>query len=241
MVLFIQTIKGEKMKKFALMAAFSAFLLTGTATYAADEPRSGGVINFVAPYGDSFSSLDIHASPATQDEFYAKAIHRTLYDWDANENTPVLGLATDVTVSDDKLTYTYKLRDDAYFHNGKQLTADDIIWSYTRMMDPKRAFPPARYIAEIQGADEYSQGTADSISGLKKIDDHTLEITLKQPINPSFLFMRNNTAIYPDGEGDSEEFQRNPIGLGPYKFAEYVPGSRLTVEKWDKYYEDGKP
>ncbi|MFC0246120.1 ABC transporter substrate-binding protein [Falsochrobactrum ovis] len=229
------------MKKFALMAAFSAFLLTGTATYAADEPRSGGVINFVAPYGDSFSSLDIHASPATQDEFYAKAIHRTLYDWDANENTPVLGLATDVSVSDDKLTYTYKLRDDAHFHNGKQLTADDIIWSYTRMMDPKRAFPPARYIAEIQGADEYSQGAADSISGLKKIDDHTLEITLKQPINPSFLFMRNNTAIYPDGEGDSEEFQRNPIGLGPYKFAEYVPGSRLTVEKWDKYYEDGKP
>lgn len=229
------------MKKIALMAALSAVLMAGTAAYAAEEPRSGGVVNFVAPYGDSFSSLDIHASPATQDEFHAKAIHRTLYDWDADENTPVLGLATEVSVSDDKLTYTYKLREDAYFHNDKQLTADDIIWSYTRMMDPKKAFPPARYIAEIKGADEYSQGKATEISGLRKIDDHTLEITLKQPVDPSFLFMRNNTAIYPDGEGDSEEFLRHPIGLGPYKFAEYIPGSRLTVEKWDKYYGDGQP
>jgi len=229
------------MRKFTLLAALSAVLLAGTAAYAADEPRSGGVINFVAPYGDSFSTLDIQASPATQDEFYAKAIHRTLYDWDADLNKPVLGLATDVTVSDDRLVYTYKLRQDAFFHNGKPLTADDIIWSYTRIMDPKKAFPPARYIAEIKGAEEYTQGKAKEISGLKKIDDHTLEITLKQPIDPGFQFMRNNTAIYPAGEGDSEEFQRHPIGLGPYKFAEYVPGSRLTVEKWDKYYEKGKP
>lgn len=229
------------MRKFALLAALSAVLMAGTSAYAADEPRTGGVINFVAPYGDSFSTLDVQASPTTQDEFYAKAIHRTLYDWDADQNKPVLGLATDVSVSDDKLVYTYKLREDAIFHNGKPLTADDIIWSYTRIMDPKKAFPPARYISEIKGADEYTQGKATEISGLKKIDDHTLEITLKQPIDPGYQFMRNNTSIYPVGEGDSDEFQRKPIGLGPYKFAEYIPGSRLTVEKWDKYYEKGKP
>lgn len=102
------------MRKFAMLAALSAVLLAGTAAHAADEPRSGGVINFVAPYGDSFSTLDIQASPATQDEFYAKAIHRTLYDWDADLNKPVLGLATDVTVSEDRLVYTYKLRQDAF-------------------------------------------------------------------------------------------------------------------------------
>lgn len=98
------------MRKFTLLAAMSIALMAGTAAYAADEPRSGGVINFVAPYGDSFSTLDVQASPATQDEFYAKAIHRTLYDWDADQNKPVLGLATDVSVSEDRLVYTYKLR-----------------------------------------------------------------------------------------------------------------------------------
>jgi len=55
------------MRKFALLAAMSIALMAGTAAYAANEPRSGGVINFVAPYGDSFSTLDVQASPATQD------------------------------------------------------------------------------------------------------------------------------------------------------------------------------
>ncbi|MBD9372940.1 ABC transporter substrate-binding protein [Rhizobium sp. ARZ01] len=230
------------MKKFALVAALATTLLAGVASIAsAQEPRAGGTINFVAPYGSSFSNLDIQSSPQTQDEFYAKAIHRTLYDWDGDANKPVLELATDVTVSDDGLTYTYKLRQDAYFHNDKQMTADDIIWSYTRMMDPAKAFPPARYVSNIKGAAEYAEGKAKEISGLKKIDDFTLEMTLTSAVDPAFQFSRNNTAIYPAGEGDSDAFLSHPIGLGPYKFAEYVPGSRLTVEKWDKYYNKGKP
>jgi len=139
------------MRKFALLAAMSVALMAGTAAFAADEPRSGGVINFVAPYGDSFSTLDVQASPATQDEFYAKAIHRTLYDWDADLNKPVLGLATDVSVSEDRLVYTYKLRQDAFFHDGKPLTADDIIWSYTRIMDPKKGIPTSSLYCRNQG------------------------------------------------------------------------------------------
>ena len=230
------------MKKFALVAALTSALLAGVAQIAtAQEPRAGGTINFVAPYGSSFSNLDIHTSPQTQDEFYAKAIHRSLYDWDANANKPVLELATEVAVSDDKLTYTYKLRQDAFFHHGKQMTADDIIWSFTRMMDPAKAYPPARYVSNIKGADDYAAGKATEISGLKKIDDFTLEMTLTAPIDPSFMFSRNNTAIYPADEGGKDSFLSHPIGLGPYKFGEYVPGSRLTVEKFDKYYAKGMP
>jgi len=229
------------MKKLLLTAMLSATLgATGMAS-AAQEPRYGGVLNFVAPYGDSFSTLDIQMSALTQDQIYAQAIYRALYDWDGNENKPVLGLATEVSVSPDKLTYTYKLRQNAYFHNGKPLTADDIIWSYTRIMDPTRAFPGVRHIREIQGATEYAEGKAKTISGLKKIDDHTLAITLTQATDPAFLFMWHNTSIYPAGEGDSEAFQRHPIGLGPYKLVEYIPGSRFTVEKFDRYYETGKP
>ena len=56
-----------------------------------------------------------------------KALHRTLYNWDSAEGKPVLELAKSVSVSDDGLVYTYKLRDDAYFHNGRKMTADDII------------------------------------------------------------------------------------------------------------------
>ncbi|MEP9398952.1 ABC transporter substrate-binding protein [Mesorhizobium sp. KR2-14] len=230
------------LKKLAIISTLSASLLAGAASFAtAEEPRSGGVINFVAPYGSSFSSLDIHASAQVQDEFWTKAIHRSLYDWDANDSKPVLGLATDASVSDDRLTYTYKLRQDAFFHDGKQLTADDIIYTYTRIMDPAKAYPAAQYVSNIAGATEYNEGKAKEISGLKKIDDFTLAITLTDPIDPGYALMTNYTAIYPAGAAEKEGYFTNPVGLGPYKFSEYVPGSRLTVVKNDKYYDAGKP
>ncbi|WP_028032739.1 ABC transporter substrate-binding protein [Chelativorans sp. J32] len=226
----------------AFALALAAFLLAAGASSArADEPRQGGTLNYVAPYGSSFSSLDIHASAQIQDAIWSKAIHKPLYDWDADANQPVLALATDVAASDDGLVYTYKLRQDVYFHNGKQMTADDIIWTYTRIMDPQKAYPSARFIRYIKGAAEYSEGKAEAISGLKKIDDFTLEITFTDPMDPAYLLMRNVTSIYPKDEGNSEEFLKHPIGVGPYKFAEYVPGSRLTVERWEKYFDSGKP
>lgn len=220
--------------------SLTAMLMLGVSTAAlAEEPRSGGVLNFVAPYGSSFATLDIHATPQTQDEFYAKAIHRSLYSWDSLKNEPVLELATSVSVSDDGKVYTYKLRDNAFFHNGRKMTADDIIWSYKRLATPSNAFPGARYIADIEGADAFASGKATEISGLKKIDDLTLEITFTAPINPGFNLMRTNAAIYPADIGDKAA--THPIGLGPFKFVEHVPGSRIVVEKFDKFYEQGKP
>lgn len=229
-------------KRFVLQSTLAAVLLAGVAMSAsAEEPRKGGTINFVAPYGSSFGTLDNQASPATQDEFVTKAIHRRLYAWDGNANKPVLDLATDVSASADRLTYTFKLRQDAFFHNDKKMTADDIIDSYKRIMTPGKAYTGARYIGAIKGASDYSDGKAKDIAGLKKIDDFTLEITFNEPVNPAFQLMQPSTVIYPSGEADKDSFKSHPIGLGPYKFAEYIPGSRLTVEKWDKFYGADKP
>lgn len=215
-------------------------MMLGTAAQA-QEPRDGGVINFVAPYGSSFSSLDIHASPQTQDEFWAKAIHRSLYAWDAVGNKPVLELASGVEVSDDKLVYTFSLLPNAVFHDGSTLTADDVIYSYKRILDPQKAFAGARYLSDIAGAAEFASGQSTDISGLKKIDDATVEITFTAPIEPGFQLMRASTAIYPEGAGENPDFLTNPVGLGPFKLAEYVPGSRLTAVKNEDFYEAGKP
>ncbi|MBC8932230.1 ABC transporter substrate-binding protein, partial [Escherichia coli] len=67
-------------------------------------------------------------------------------------NKPVLELAREVTVSGDGLVHTFKLRDDAYFHNGRRMTADDIIWTFTRLMDGAKAYPGARFARLIKGA-----------------------------------------------------------------------------------------
>ena len=194
-----------------------------------------------APYGTNISTLDMQATVRAQDDIYGHVVHRTLYIYDSDKGAPVLELAKSVTASSDGLTFTFKLRDDAFFHNGKKMTADDIIYSFTRIMDGKRAFPSARWVRIIKGAVEVEKGQATEISGLKKIDDFTLEMTLTDRVDPGFYFYNGNTAIYPAGEADKPEFLQHPIGLGPFKFVEHVPGSRLVAERFEKFYKPGLP
>ncbi|MGO4571109.1 ABC transporter substrate-binding protein [Microvirga sp. 2TAF3] len=207
----------------------------------AQTPRQGGTIRFTAPYGSSFANLDIHTSNRAQDEIWAKAIHRSLYNWDSVGNKPMLELAKSVDVSPDGLVYTFKLRDDAYFHNGRKMNADDIIWTYNHLMDGSKAYPGARYVRMIKGAVDVEKGQAKTISGLKKIDDSTIEMTLTEKVDPGFYFQNATTSIYPADEAGKDTFASKPIGLGPYKLAEYVPGSRLVAERWEKFYKPGMP
>ena len=231
------------MKRFVLAVSLAfVFSLTLLATSAsAQEPRHGGTIRMTAPYGNNISTLDIQATVRAQDDIYGHVVHRPLYIYDSEKGKPVLELAKSVTASSDGLTFTFKLRDDVFFHNGKKMTADDVIYSYTRLMDGKRAFAGARWVRIIKGAIEVEKGQATEISGLKKIDDYTLQMTLTDKVDPGFYFYNGNTAIYPAGEADKPEFLQHPIGLGPFKFVEHIPGSRLVAERWDKFYKPGLP
>jgi peptide/nickel transport system substrate-binding protein len=224
--------------------AIAAFALLGSAAgqaQQADTPRRGGTIRMTAPYAASFGSLDPQVTPRAQDDIVGKAIHRTLYDWDTANNRLVLELAKSVDVSADGLVYTYKLRDDAYFHNGRKMTADDIIWSYTRIMDGGKGYPGARYVRLIKGAVDVEKGQAKEISGLRKIDDFTLEMTITDRVDPGYYFFAGTTAILPKEEVEKGNFASNPVGLGPFKFKEHIPGSRVVAERWDKFYKPGKP
>jgi len=211
------------------------------ATAEAQTPRRGGVIRMTAPYGSSFTSMDILTTQRAQDEIYAKGLHRSLYIWNSAEGKPVLELAKEVTVSGGGLVHTFKLRNDAYFHNGRRMTADDIIWTYNHIMDGSKAYPGARFVRLIEGAAEVEKGRAKDISGLKKIDDFTLEMKLTEKVDPGFYFFNAITSIYPADEGAKEGFIQKPIGLGPFKFVEHVPGSRIVLERWDRFYKPGKP
>lgn len=224
------------------MSLFAAAIALAMATGAqAQTPRRGGTIRFTAPYGANFASMDIHATNRSQDEIWARAIHRTLYRWDANANTSTCELCEEVKVSDDGMTYTYRLRKDILFHNGRALAADDVIWSLTRLMDGAKAFPGARYVRIVKGAVEVEKGQAKEISGLKKIDDNSFSMTLAEKVDPAFNFYQAMTSIYPAKEAQEADFVNKPIGLGPYKFVEHVPGSRLVGERFDKYFLKGRP
>ena len=84
---------------FKMIAIAAGLGLALAATAAAETPRKGGTIRMTAPYGSSFTSMDIHTTPRAQDEIYAKGLHRSLYIWDSTEGKPVLELAKEVVVS----------------------------------------------------------------------------------------------------------------------------------------------
>ncbi|MBS0540111.1 MAG: ABC transporter substrate-binding protein [Proteobacteria bacterium] len=229
------------MRKLMWLAVSAAAMLAAATASAQTTPRKGGTIRMTAPYAASFGSLDPHATPRAQDDIVNKAMHRTLYNWDTAQNKLVLELAKSVSVSGDGLVYTYKLRDDAYFHNGRKMTADDLIWSYTRIMDGSKGFPGARYIRLIKGAIDVEKGQAKEISGLRKIDDNTLEITITDRVEPGYYLFSGTTAILPKEEASKPDFASHPVGLGPFKFKEHIPGSRVVMERFDKFYKPGKP
>ena len=230
--------RNMMLKKIAIVAGLALAL---SATAEAQTPRKGGTIRMTAPYGSSFTSMDILTTQRAQDEIFAKALHRSLYNWSSADGKPVLELAKAVTVSGGGLVHTFKLRDDAYFHHGRKMTADDVIWTYNRIMDGTKAYPGARFVRVIEGAADVEKGKAKEISGLKKIDDFTLEMKLTEKVDPGFYFFNAITSIYPADEGAKEGYVQKPIGLGPFKFVEHIPGSRVVLERWDRFYQPGKP
>jgi peptide/nickel transport system substrate-binding protein len=230
------------MKKQNVFLIFAALLLMFTTNLSA-TPRSGGTFNWVAPYGGDFFSLDPHISSRTQDYLALLNNNSGLYKWSADAKRPVLDLAEEATVSDDGLTYTYKLRKNVKFHNGRPMVADDVIWSLTRIMDAKTASPCARYVRVIKGAKDMETGKSETVSGLVKIDDYTVAITYENVIDPAYSLFEPCVSVLPKEEVEARgtDFAINPVGCGPFEVKSWKKGSELVMEKFDDFYLEGRP
>jgi len=158
---------------------------------------------------------------------------------------PQLNLTPDLAekwdVSADGVIYTFYLRQNAKFHNGRAVTAQDFVYSLERSASPELASDTAlTYLGDIVGIHEYADGQADQISGLKAIDEHTLQITIDAP-KPYFLLkLTYPTAFVLDKENveSSEEWYRQPNGTGPYKLVEWTSFERMVYEANADFYLD---
>lgn len=151
-------------------------------------------------------------------------------------------LAEKWTISDDGTVYTFYLRQDVTWHDGEPFNADDVIFTLTSLASPDYVGGNEGRVMDIVGAEEVQAGTATEISGLKKLDDYTVEITLKAP---NAAFMANMyTAILPEhilgqespADWENDDFNRAPIGTGKYKFVEWKSGQYIRLERNDSYY-----
>ena len=151
------------------------------------------------------------------------------------------------TISDDGLTYTFRLRSDALFHNGRRVTAEDVRWSLDRASSPvpvgatQPSSTALAYLGDIAGVRERFFGVADDIEGIQVVDERTIQFTLTQPL-PAGLFLAKLT--YPTAfvvdqqqiEANPRNWTRKPNGTGPYKLREWRLGERIVLEANERYH-----
>jgi peptide/nickel transport system substrate-binding protein len=193
---------------------------------ATPEGVSGGTLR-VGVQGDP-AELD----PALVVLDAASLIIDQVYEGLAHEDpalVPKPRLAESWEISDDGLTYTFALRQGVTFHNGREMTADDVLYSIQRVMNPDNASPWKEYTS--------------SIDTIEAPDASTVVITLKNP-DASFLaaLCRRGLSVVPQEEVEANgDLKQVMVGTGPFKFVDYVPNSVVSLEKNKDYWLEGRP
>jgi len=156
-----------------------------------------------------------------------------------------LDLAEAVDISADGTVYTFTMRENAFFHSGRPVTAVDVAYSINRATSRQLQSTVARaYLGDIVGVREHIAGVADDVSGIEVIDKRTIRFTLDAP-KPFFLAkLTYPTAFVVDQqqiESNPRNWTRRPNGTGPYRLTEWRLGERIILESNARYYLDEPP
>jgi oligopeptide transport system substrate-binding protein len=151
-------------------------------------------------------------------------------------------LAESWKISEDGLVYTFTLRPEAKFHDGKPVTADDFKWSINRAANPQTASPVADvYLNDIVGIEDVLEGRATDVSGVRVIDSLTLQITIDAPKAYFLAKLTYPTAYVLDRENveaGGRGWTDSPNGTGPFKLKEYRIGERIVLERNENYHRE---
>lgn len=224
--------------KFAVAGALMCATAMGTIAGAtaeelygpiAENPNRGGSLN-----------MGLLVEPPALDPFHQAADARIrvsllmyqglFYEGVSGEAVPLL--AESYEVSDDGLVYTIKLRQGVTFHNGKEMTAEDVAYSYNYLRNPENGSPGAGDFAIVESVDV--------------VDPLTVSFKLKSP-NASLPMTLGNKygAVVPAGYFDDENaknrMNQESVGTGPFKLVEFNPNSNLLLERNENYWEEGAP
>lgn len=196
------------------------------------------------PMPNNPTTLDPHMVQDGDTIDVLQQMYEGLVGWN-EQNMPEPRVAESWTVSEDGLTYTFKIKPNVKFHNGKTVNADDVIWSLERACNPRLASPVATaYLDDIVGVTEKFEGKAETIAGLKKVDDMTVSLTLKRP-TPYFLGKLTylTSAVLPKDVAPVDKAITDTaqmIGTGPFKMSKFNPEQSVYMEAFADYH-GGRP
>lgn len=201
---------------------------TPTATADPGEIQEGGTL--VWGHSEVTQNLDIHQTATASTGRFLDSVYQSMVgltrDLELSTATDIAnrGLASDWEVSDDLLTYTFTLREGVMFHDGTELTAEDVKYSYDRIANPDT------------GA--IMQFVFSRTESVEVEDDYTVVVNQSEPYQP---FLRqlafSGTSIVPADSGD--QLGDQPVGTGPFQFVMRQQGNRAELEAFDEFWADG--
>ena len=208
------------MRNIVLLFAFSLLLFTGCNHHNHSDKQ-------IFRYNESagIATLDPAFSKDQSIIWPCRQLYNGLIELDSNlEVKP--SIAKRWEISPDGLTYRFTLRDDVRFHNGRQVTAEDFVYSFSRIIDPDVASPGAWIFADVEN--------------FRAENDSTFAIRLKSPFAP-FLSQLGMVycSVVPREEVErwGKDFRSHPCGTGPFRFQYWKEGVKLVLRKNDDYFE----
>lgn len=188
----------------------------------------GGVMNYNFPAEPE--SLHPIMSGDIYEQYLAEYVHEPICGTDPETYKQVPRLAQKWEVSKDGLQFTFHLRQNAFFHNGDPVTADDVKFSFDAVKEPKHQ--ALNLIPYVEG-----------FTKIEVLDKHTIRFTAKEKYFKNLEVLCSYVKIIPKSVyGDinkSVKMQKEVIGAGPYKLEKYDKGQMITVKRFDKWHGIG--
>ncbi len=206
----------------------------------ATAPKHGGT--YRRPLVNNPSTLDPHLIADTYGFTVAQQIFDGLVQYDGSL-TIIPAIAQSWKATRDGLSWTFFLRRGVKFHNGREVTSDDVVYSFTRILDPKTKSKAAEVFLKIKGAKEFVEGRAKLVHGLRAVDRYTVQIELVEASAPFVASLAIGYAKVVPREVVEElgpAFGVRPVGTGPFKFVRWKNEEEIVLEANRDYYA-GRP
>ena len=208
---------------------------------AAAGPARAEMVYRVATMGEPKTLDPHHVSGVWENYIVGDAFLGLLTD--AADATPIPGAAESWQISDDGKTYTFKLRDHQW-SDGQPVTADDFVFAFRRILDPKEAAEYAQILYPIKNAEALNSGKMQGMEnlGVRAVDPKTLEVQLENPTG-YFLELLTHYTTYPVPKHTVEQYgadwvkPEHIVSNGPYHIVEWTPHSRIVAEKNPNFYD----
>ncbi|BDQ35031.1 ABC transporter substrate-binding protein [Pseudodesulfovibrio portus] len=227
------------MKKRVLFLAALAVLMMAVPAMAI---KAGG--EAVVSYKEDVVTLDPAIGYDWQNWSIIKSLNARLMTYEAGTAKLVTDMAEDFTVSPDGLTYVFTLKKGVKFHNGREVKAGDVVYSLTRVVEPKTQSPAQGFYHSIKGYDDLVAGKTAELAGVTAPDDYTVKVELTSPdATVLHVLALNFSSVVPKEavEKWGDDFGHHPVGAGAFKLAEWKLGQYLTMVRNPDYFVAGLP